>query len=164
MAASRELALSKEREDLAKGALLEKAKLAEVASSLEGDLEHLDDAVAKHEEDIAKLEVKLREAKSRQKTILARQQPAESRLKVRQSLHDDRIEDAFSRFEQMERRLDAAEGAVEAYDLGRSKTLAEEIAELEAESAIDEELSALKKRVAKVAKTGAKGSVADGRK
>lgn len=156
-----ELALSKGREDLAKGALLEKAKLADVAASLEGDLEQLDDALAKHDEDIAKLEAKLREAKTKQKTILARQETAESRLKVHQSLHDDRIDDAFTRFEQMERRLDAAEGEVESYDLGRGKTLAEEIAELEAESAIDEELSALKSRFTK---TREKGSVADERK
>ncbi len=49
----------------------------------------------------------------------------------------------------MEKRLDATEGEVEAFDLGRTKSLKEEIAELEAESAIEEELAALKARIAK---------------
>ena len=48
----------------------------------------------------------------------------------------------------MEKKLDEAEGAVEAYDLGRDgKTLAEEISELAAESAIEDELAAMKARL-----------------
>jgi phage shock protein A len=44
----------------------------------------------------------------------------------------------------MERRIDTTEGQVEAYDLGRGKTLAEEIAELEGETSVEAELEALK--------------------
>jgi phage shock protein A len=64
-------------------------------------------------------------------------------------VHDRRIDDAFVRFEQMERRLDNVEGEVEAFDLGRGKTLAEEIDELVTDGAVDEELAALKSRLAK---------------
>jgi phage shock protein A len=49
----------------------------------------------------------------------------------------------------MENLLDNAEGEVEAYDLGRGKTLSEEIAELEAENGIEAELEALKERLRK---------------
>ena len=58
-----ELALSKEREDLARRALLEKAKLAETAGLLRQDLDSLDSALGKYDTDIAKLDAKLREAK-----------------------------------------------------------------------------------------------------
>ena len=87
----------------------------------------------------------------KQKVILARQATAASRLRVRRQVHDRRIEDAFVRFEQMERRVDGAEGEVEAFDLGggKSRTLAEEIADLASESAIDQELAALKRRLTK---------------
>lgn len=142
-----ELALAKDRDDLAKGALMEKAKLADMAKALEEELGHLDRALAKHEEDILKLEAKLREVKAKQKAMLARRETVASRLKVRQRVYDSRIDDAFVRFEKIEKRLDMAEGEVEAYDLGRGKTLSEEIADLEAEGAVEEELQALKARV-----------------
>ncbi len=144
-----ELALAKEREDLAKGALMEKAKLANTATALEEELDHLNVGLGKFEEDIAKLEAKLREVKVKQQAIQTRHESASSRLKVRQRLFDNRIDDAFTRFEQMERRGDVTESRVEAYDLGRGKTLAEEIAELEKESSVDEELAALKARLQK---------------
>src|SRR5258708_35898649 len=65
----------------------------------------------------------------------------------RSKLYDERITDAFARFEQVERSLDELEGKAEVYDLGRKATLGEELAGLEAEAGIDEELAALKKRL-----------------
>jgi phage shock protein A len=144
-----ELALAKEREDLARGALLEKAKLEETAGALRQDLGNLDAALGKHAADIAKLESKLREAQTKQKSMQARQKTADNNLRVRRQVHDGRIDDAFARFENMERRLDDVEGQAEAFDLGQTKTLADEIAELEADQAIEGELAALKARVAK---------------
>ena len=149
-----ELALSKDRDDLARAALVEKAKLADDLRALDDELTHLDESLTKYEQDIGKLEVKLREAKTKQKVIVARQTTAASRLKVRRQVHDRRIDDAFVKFEQMERRVDAAEGEVESYDLGGARrggeparTLAEEIDDLAADSAVEEELAALKARV-----------------
>ncbi|MEQ8355642.1 MAG: phage shock protein PspA [Kiloniellaceae bacterium] len=150
-----ELALSKGREDLAKGALVEKAKLAEAADHLNKDLDELDAMLSQGESDIAKLESKLREAKAKQQSLAARHETASSRLKVRRNLYDGRVDDAFARFEQVEKKLDAAEGEVEAFDLGRGKSLAEEISGLAAESAIEDELAALKERLGKT-KTAAR--------
>ena len=149
-----ELALSKGREDLAKGALVEKSKLAEAAGMLQDELEELDAMLSQGEADIAKLESKLREAKAKQQSLAARHDTATSRLKVRRNLYDGRVDDAFARFEQVEKKLDAAEGEVEAFDLGRGKSLAEEISELATESAIEDELAALKARIAKGKSTG----------
>jgi phage shock protein A len=143
-----ELALSKGREDLAKGALVEKARLAEAATMMAEELEELDAMLSQGESDIAKLESKLREAKAKQQALNARHQTASSRLKVRRNLYDGRVDDAFARFEQVEKKLDEAEGEVEAYDLGRGRSLAEEITELAGEAAIEDELAALKARMA----------------
>ncbi len=142
-----ELALTKDREDLAKGALMAKARVAEALQSLETQHAQIEDALAKQNEDIAKLQAKLVDAKAREKTIVARQKTAAARLKVRTRLYDERITDAFARFEQVERALDESEGKVEAYDLGRKKTLGEEIQGLEAESGVEDELKALKERL-----------------
>ncbi len=144
-----EVALRKGREDLSKAALIEKAKLGVAVKALEEEREALDAALAHGDTDIAKLETKLREAKARQKAMQARQETASNRLRTRRQLHDPRIEDAFSRFESVERRIERTEGQVEAYDMGRPRTLVDEIAELEGEAAIEEELAALKARIAR---------------
>jgi phage shock protein A len=102
-----ELAVSKDREDLAKGALIEKAKLDETSRLLEEDIESLDNAIASHEADIVKLEAKLREASAKQKTMQARAQSASSAIRIRKQVSDRRIDDAFTRFEKMEKRIDA---------------------------------------------------------
>lgn len=144
-----ELALSKGREDLAKAALVEKSKLRGMAEQLTREIADLDEALAKHEEDILKLESKLREARARQNSLLSRLETAQNRAKMRSIYAGPRIDEAFARFEIMERRVDLAEGRVEAYDLGRTKTLDEEIAELKAGDAVEAELAALKDRLAK---------------
>ncbi len=143
-----EVALSNDREDLSRGALIEKAKLAAAAAELEEELALLEEALGQRDADIAKLQAKLSEAEAKQKTVRARHETASSRLKLRRQIHDERLEDAFQRFEQMERRLDHMEGEAEAFDLGQIKTLSEEIADLEVNSAIEDELSALKSRLA----------------
>ncbi|MCG8510831.1 MAG: phage shock protein PspA [Rhodospirillales bacterium] len=150
-----EIALTKGREDLSKAALVEKAKLNETAEALKDELAALDESLAGNEADIVKLQGKLKEAKAKQKSIRARHETASSRLKVRRRLYDGKIEDAFARFSQMEKRLDEKEGEVESFDLGRTKSLKDEIAELEAESAVEQELAALKARLAK--RKGTKG-------
>lgn len=150
-----EIALRKGREDLSRAALIEKAKLGGIIKGLEQELAALDAALHAGDADIAKLEAKLREAKARQKAMQARQETASNRLRARRHLHDPRVDDAFARFETVERRIDRAEGEVEAYDLGQRRTLAEEIADLEVETAIEDELEALKARLASAGRPAA---------
>ena len=142
-----EFAISRGREDLAKGALLEKSKLADAANALEAEVALLDDSLDKNDTDVSRLEAKLTEAKAKQKTIRSRKETVDSRLRVRSQLHDPRVDDAFARFEKIEKRIDATEGEIESYDLGKRRSLSDEIAELEAESSIEKELAALKARV-----------------
>ena len=142
-----ELAVTKGREDLAKGALLAKARVAEALAALQQQRQHIEGALAKQNEDIGKLQAKLADAKLREKAIAARQKTAVNRIRLRTHLYDERITDAFARFEQVERALDHMEGKVEAFDLGRKPNLSEELAGLEAESSVEEELKALKERL-----------------
>ncbi|MGY0791139.1 phage shock protein PspA [Azospirillum argentinense] len=143
-----ETALTHDREDLAKQALLAKSRAAEEADVLTAQLAQVEEALSKSNEDIGRLQAKLTDAKNREKALVARTKTAANRVRVRSTLHDERINDAFSRFEQVERNLDELEGRVEAYDVGRTKTLTEEIAELEADKKVQGELAALKARVA----------------
>ena len=151
-----ELAISRDREDLAKAALVEKAKLSETATAIEEELGHLGVALERNDMDVGKLESKLNETKARQKALLARHETAHARLKVRRKLHDGRVDDAFMRFDVVEKRLSRVEGEIESYDLGQKQTLAEEIDSLAAESAIEEELAAIKARISGQGQSGSK--------
>ena len=143
-----ELAMRKGREDLAKAALVEKSRVVTAVDFLKEDYVAVDEGLTKLNEDIARLEAKLEDAKARQKALLARHKTANSRLAARKKIHDYKIDDAMLRFEAYTRRIDDVEGRVEAYDLGLPKDLNHEFASLEAEESVKQELDALKKRVA----------------
>ncbi|WP_395393653.1 phage shock protein PspA [Novosphingobium sp. BL-8A] len=142
-----QLALSKNREDLARAALLEKKKAADMGEQLNAEIFVLDDALRAYEEDIEKLQSRLREARSRQSSIAARLQSAENRVKLRTLLSNERVDEALVRFEQLERRVDYAEGRAEAMSLAdkRQPTLAEEIAALADGDTIEAELAEMKR-------------------
>ncbi|MCY4531942.1 MAG: phage shock protein PspA, partial [Gammaproteobacteria bacterium] len=127
-----EMALSKEREDLARAALKEKTVTVEAATTIEVELEQVDINLEKLSGDISQLQQKLVDAKTRQKALIIRSKTATSRIGVRRQLHDVDIEEAMSRFDRFERKIDILEGEVEAYDLGQ-RNLAEEIADLESD-------------------------------
>lgn len=146
-----ELALNKDREDLAKGALQVKARLTTDLALLAKQLAQIEDGLAKQSEDVVKLQQKLADAKGREASMAMRHNTATARLKIRSSLYDERVTDAFSRFEQVERALDELEGKVEVYDIGVKKSVAEELAELEATTQVENELSALKAKLGKKA-------------
>ena len=144
--AKAELALSKDREDLARAALQEKKKSAEAAEALSKELAIVEEQISKLQDEIGQLQEKLADAKSRQKAIIMRQKTASSRLEVKKTLDSTKVDNAMGRFEQYERKIDDLESQVEAYDLGK-KTLQDEFAELEASDKVEDELTALKAKV-----------------
>ena len=139
-----ELALSKDREDLAKAALMERQKAADMAAGLRDEIKVIDDTLKGYEADIAKLQGKLREARARQNAISSRIESAVTRAKAREMVNGSRTEDAFSRFEVLERRADFAEGRADALGMTGPKSLEEEIADLRASDSVDAELEAMK--------------------
>lgn len=139
-----ELALSKDREDLAKAALVERQKAADMAEGLRAEIAQIDEVLRGYEADIAKLQGKLREARARQNAIANRIESAVSRARTREVLNGARTDDAFSKFELLERRADMAEGMADALGMTGPKSLEEEIAELRASEKVDAELEALK--------------------
>ncbi len=143
-----QLALSKDREDLARAALVERKKAADMAEQLKAEITVLDDALRAYELDIEKLQNRLREARARQGAIAARLESAENRVKLRTLMASERVDEAMARFDQLERRVDYAEGRAEALSLADQSSkpsLADEIAALAGQDKIDEELEAMKR-------------------
>ncbi|BCA61806.1 phage shock protein [Sphingomonas sp. HMP9] len=144
-----ELALSKDREDLAKAALVERQKAFDMAEQLKAEVGVLDDALRASEEDIAKLQTKLREARTKQNAVQTRLESANNRTRLREMYNGPKTHEAFSRFDILDRRVDEAEGRADAMRLGVVKTLEEEIAELRSNDKVDAQLAALKARMKK---------------
>ena len=139
--AKAELALSKDREDLAKAALIEKQKAAEMADGLRGELQQMEQVLRGYEADIAKLQAKLREARARQNAIAARLESAVTRARAREMMHGSRTQEAFAKFDVLERRADFAEGRAEALGI---TSLEDEIDQLHSSDAIDAQLEEMK--------------------
>ena len=143
-----ELALEKGREDLARAALGEKQKAAEMAESLHAEVSQIEQVLRGYEADIQRLQAKLAEARARQNAIASRLESAITRARTSEVLHGSRTEEAFAKFELLERRADFAEGRADALALAGPKSLEEEIAELKAAETVDAELEAMKAALA----------------
>ena len=143
-----ELAVSKDREDLAKAALLEKKRIVEMASDMENQLSSANSALDQLNIETGQLQDKLQDAKSRQAALVIRHKTASSRLKVREQLFSSESDDAMQRFERYERKLDNLEANVDAQGLGRKRSLSEEIEGLADDEKLDAELAELKKKMA----------------
>jgi phage shock protein A len=144
-----ELAVRQNREDLARAALAEKQALADEAEQIRHEAKMLDEQLEKFNSEISQLQSKLTDAKTRQRSVVIRHKTATSQLAARKHIHDDKIDEMLFRFENAERRIDQVEAQGEALNMGRRKGLADEIAGLEDDSRVEDELAALKARVSK---------------
>jgi len=152
-----ELAVRQNREDLARAALAEKQALADEAEQIEHETRMLDEQLEKFNSDISQLQTKLNDAKTRQRSIVIRHKTATSQLAARKHIHDDKIDEMLFRFENAERRIDRVEAQNESLNMGRSKSLAEEIESLEDDDRVESALAALKAKVNKSDKKDAAG-------
>ncbi len=142
-----ELAVRRDREDLARAALLEKQAIADQVEHMQGELGNLDAQLEKFNADITQLQGKLNDAKARQRSIVIRHQTANSQLSARKHIHSDKLEEMLFRFENAERRIDRVESEAEAMSMGRGRSLADEIAGLEDDDRVEAELADLKSRL-----------------
>lgn len=144
--AKAKLAISKGREDLARAALQERRAIEDELATVHSELQATDENITQLNEEIAQLQAKLDDAKAKQKAILMRSKTVESRMKVKRQVHRSELDDAFTKFERFERRMDNLEGELEAMEMGRevSPDLAAEIDALQEDEWLSEELERLK--------------------
>jgi len=143
------LAVSKDREDLARAALQEKRAIEEEVSACGDELAAADEHIAQLNQEVAQLQQKLNDAKAKQKAMLMRGKTVQSRISVRRQTHRDALDNAFQRFEHFERRMDNLESELESMDLGRdvAPDLAAEIDALHEDEVINEELERIRRQV-----------------
>ena len=143
-----ELAISKDRDDLARSALAEKNKNKEQVQQLQEELDTLEEYLSKVQEDGQQLQDKLTEAKRRQQAHIVREQSAEVRLKVRQQAAVVNIDEAIAKFERYQQKIDEVEAQIEAYDMTSNQDLNSQFKALETNDDVEQELAELKQKVA----------------
>jgi len=143
-----ELAMSKDREDLAKAALLERATINATVSILEEEMHKLDETLNKLSVEIEQLQAKLNDARARQKTIVIRTTATQSRVNVNKQLHNYSIDNAMNKFEYYEKKIDLMEGQVDSLYM-EQKGLQSEFDQLASQEKIDQELQAIKTKLNK---------------
>jgi len=150
-----ELTLARGREDLTRGALREKQRDLEKVIHLNAEIEQVQTNIDKLSADIAALQSKINDAKSRQTFLVSRSETASAQLRVRQRIDHAKVSDTMRKFEDYERRMDDLESQVESYDLAQ-KSLFDEISDMEAEDWIEADLKKMKARMTEKADVSAK--------
>ncbi|EGR1101160.1 phage shock protein PspA [Vibrio cholerae] len=139
------LALTKQREDLARAALIEKQKLQHVLKGLHTEQTLVEETIEKLTSEIGKLETKITETRAKQQALAIRSQAASHRRDVQRHLHAGRTEEAMAKFEQFSRKVDELEAEADLYaQSGQARSLEQEFAELQAQDDIEKELNKLK--------------------
>jgi phage shock protein A len=142
------LALTKQREDLARAALIEKQKLQDILKGLHTEQTLVEETIEKLTGEIGKLESKITETRAKQQALAIRSQAASNRRDVQKHLHTARTHEAMAKFEQYSRKIDELEAEADVFaKTGEGKSLDQEFAELQAQDEIEQELEKLKKQM-----------------
>ncbi|MBT0729286.1 phage shock protein PspA [Rosenbergiella nectarea] len=144
-----ELAVRKDKEELARAALIEKQKLTQLSEKLQADAEILDENLSKMKNETAELETKLTETRARQKALSLRYQTASTSRQIRQHIDSGKVEKNLARFESFERRIDHMEAEAEVLKSANTASLDQQFSELSADDEISQQLAKIRQQVAK---------------
>ncbi len=142
--AKAKLALSKDREDLAREALVEKRRYGQEIDRMEYECRQFADIVEKYQEDIRQLEEKLANARKKHNILIQRHRKARQSKKTHSQIRYSESQDTVTRFEHFENRIERMEADADLVNFAAKPTIEDEFEKLANDDEIENELSALK--------------------
>lgn len=144
-----ELAINKDREDLAREALVQKQTCQNQQDLLQSDLKHLDELIAEAKNNIIQLENKLEQVRQKHRLLIQRSHQAREKQRMNQTMGKAKGADAMQRFEEFESKIERMEAEAELSGVTGKPSLEREFDNLEKNSSVDKELEALKAKLKK---------------
>jgi len=142
-----ELAVRKDRDDLAREALMEKRRYTQQAEALQTELSDHDVLVGQYQDDIRQLEDKLKSAKEKQRILVQRHIHADRKRRAQEEIRRIDSSEAVLKFDELENRIERMEAEADLVNYGHQPSLADELERLAYDEDIEEELLALKRPV-----------------
>ncbi len=143
-----ELAIRKEREDLAREAILVKKRWQDRLENLSLEAKRVQASLDQANSDMSRLQKKLDEAKSKYQSLCLRYHSANDRVKLNKMSANTKINDAFLRYEKIEKRIDHLEAEADSYTLTH-KTLDDQFNTIEKNEEVEEEIKLIRKKIEK---------------
>ena len=140
-----ELAVRKNRDDLAREALMEKRRFHQQADVLQSELSDHNQLVDQYHDDIRQLEDKLKAAKEKQRILVQRHIHADRKRRAQEEIRRIDSSEAVLKFEELENRIERMEAEADLVNYGHQPALTDELERLAYDEEIEEELQALKK-------------------
>jgi len=140
------LAVDKGRDDMAREALAEKRRFAEMAESLTQEQVEHDDMVKNYQEDISLLEDKLHAAREKQRMLIQRHIHARKKRRAQEEIRRMDNFETIARFDDLESRIERMEAEADLVNFGKKPTIDEEFDKLLVDDDIEKELAALKSK------------------
>ena len=145
------LALQKENETLAKEALARRNEHQNLANEYKIQWEKQKQAIDELKESLKALERKIEEAGRKKNLLVARQKRATAQQQIHETMAGMRNGNAFESFDRMEEKVLETEARADAaVEMAQTEDvkLEDQFAELEKEGSLDDDLAALKAKVA----------------
>ena len=145
------LALQRENETLAKEALARRNEHQNLANEYKNQWEKQKQAVDELKESLRALERKIEEAGRKKNLLIARQKRAKAQQQIHETMAGIKDGSAFESFDRMEEKVAETEARADAaVEIAQTEDvkLEDQFAELEKEGSLDNDLAALKAKIA----------------
>ena len=139
-----ELAVRKNRDDLAREALMEKRRYTQQAETQLTEMSEHDSLVEQYKDDIRQLEDKLKSAKEKQRLLVQRHIHANRKRRAQEDIRRIDSTEAVLKFDELENRIERMEAEADLVNYGSQPSLADELERLAYDEDIEKELQALK--------------------
>jgi phage shock protein A len=141
--------VSKDRDDLARDALVEKRRYTEKAESLQRELKEHQVLVTQYQDDMVQLEEKLGGAREKQRTLVQRHIHARRQRQAQEEIRRIDNSEALFKFEEYENRIERMEAEADLVNFGRKETIEQELDALIVDEDIENELQNIKSSLSK---------------